>query len=149
MCLDNKTFEATDIQRWRLDMTTDELVHYWVDTSNDDYVVMENLFDNGHHASSLFLGHLVVEKLLKAYYVKNAGVDCPRIHDLLKIATLAGLEVTDSQRIFLDEVTTFNILARYSDYKRRFSENLDREFTALYAGKIKEFRQWLLQQIAR
>jgi len=130
-------------------MTKDELVRYWVDTSNDDYVVMENLFANGHYAWSLFLGHLVVEKLLKAYYVKNVAVNCPRIHDLLKLAQIGGLEVTDSQRILLDEITAFNILARYSDYKRRFSETANQEFTASYAEKIKEFRQWLLQQIAR
>ncbi len=130
-------------------MTKDELVRYWVDTSNDDYIVMESLFANGHYAWSLFLGHLVVEKLLKAYYVKNVAVDCLRIHNLVRIADMAGLEVTDSQRIFLAEVTAFNIRTRYPDHKREFSVTANREFTALYTGKIKEFRQWLLQQIAR
>ena len=129
-------------------MTKDEIVRYWIDTSNDDYAVMESLFANEHYVWSLFLGHLAVEKLLKAYYVKNAGVDCPRIHNLVRIADLAGLDVTDSQRIFLAEVTAFNIRARYPDHKREFSATANREFTASYAGKIKEFRQWLLQRIA-
>jgi len=43
--------------------------------------------------------------------------------------------------------TTFNIRARYPDFKNRFHKTATREFTAHYIGKIKEFRQWLLQRI--
>jgi HEPN domain-containing protein len=94
------------------------------------------------------VGHLVVEKLLKAYHVKNADTACPQIHNLLQIAKGAALELTGEHRAFLDEVTAFNIRARYPDYKNRFYRTATREFAGRYVEKIKEFRLWLLQRIA-
>lgn len=73
---------------------------------------MDNLFSNGHYIWALFIGHLVVEKLLKAYYVKNIDTNVPRIHDLLKIAEKANLGLSEEQKDFPDEVTTFNRKAR-------------------------------------
>jgi HD superfamily phosphohydrolase len=49
-------------------MQRNEIVKYWLESSDDDYQVMQSLFDNGHYAWALFLSHLVIEKLLKAYY---------------------------------------------------------------------------------
>jgi HEPN domain-containing protein len=128
-------------------MTKDEIVNYWIDSSSQDYEVMETLFANGHNVWSLFVGHLVIEKLLKAYHVKNVLADYPHIHDLLKIAENATLVLTNNERSFLDEVTAFNIRARYPDYKNRFYKTANREFTEQYIKKIREFRQWLLHQI--
>ncbi len=92
---------------------------------------------------ALFLGHLVLEKLLKAYYVRQVGMEVPYTHDLTKIAELGRLSLSEDQKDFLDEVTTFNIKARYPDYKNRFSRKATKEFAEKYMGKIKEFRLWL------
>lgn len=129
-------------------MTRDEIASYWVDSSNRDFAVMESLFASDHYVWALFVGHLVVEKLLKAYHARHVETDCPRVHNLLKIAEGATLELTDDQRLLLDEVTTFNIRARYPDYKDRFYKTANRQFTESYVTKIKEFRQWLLPRIA-
>lgn len=126
-------------------MTRDDIVQNWVDSSDGDFPVMESLFASGHYAWSLFLGHLVLEKLLKALYAKNVGTNVPRIHNLLNLAVGAGLELDDEQRLFLDKVTTFNMEARYPEQKLRFHKLATREFTVEYIGKIKECRQWLMQ----
>ncbi len=128
-------------------MTKQEIVKYWLDSSTVDYQAMENLLKGGHNVWALFIGHLVIEKLLKAYYVKNIDVDSPRIHDLLKIAERANLQLSEKQKDFLDEVTTFNIKSRYPDYKNRFYRKANREFTEGYFIQIKEFRQWLIAKI--
>lgn len=130
-------------------MKRDEIVKYWIDSSNNDYPVMESLFDNGHYAWALYLGHLVLEKLLKASYVKHVDITPPRIHNLLKIAEDAGMNLSKEQKIFLDEVTTYNLRARYQDFKDRFHKMATKEYTEDSINKIKEFRQWLLQQISR
>lgn len=72
-------------------MTKDELVAYWKDSALDDLVVMESLFENDHYVWALFIGHLVLEKLLKAFYVKRIGIDTPFSHNLLKLARAADL----------------------------------------------------------
>lgn len=130
-------------------MTKDEIIQYWVKSSDQDYPVMESLFSSGHYGWSLFLGHLVLEKLLKACYVMNVDIASPRIHNLLKLAKDAGLELTKEQMLFLDEVTMYNLRARYPDYKDRFFQMATKTYTEDSINKIKEFRQWLLQQISR
>lgn len=63
------------------------------------------------------------------------------------LATKANLALSEEQENFLDDVTTFNIKARYPDYKNRFYRKATREFTEGYIAKIKEFRLWLMKKI--
>lgn len=58
-------------------MTKDELVEYWVSSSNDDFHTMMNLLQSKDYHWSLFVGHLVLEKLLKATYIKKTNSDNP------------------------------------------------------------------------
>ena len=110
---------------------------------------MSSLFKNGHNVWALFLGHLVLEKLLKAIYVENVKMNVPFTHDLTKIAEKARLALTEEQKDLLDAVTTFNIKARYPDYKRKFYRTATKKFTANYIKEIKDFRRWLLKRIRK
>ena len=128
-------------------MSRDEIIKYWKDSSEVDFQAMETLFKNGHFVWALFVGHLVVEKMLKAYYVRKVDIDSPQIHNLLKIAEKAQLKLSDDQKMFLDEVTTFNIQARYPDFKNRFYRKATRDFAEKYLLKITEFKEWLVKWI--
>ncbi len=130
-------------------MTRDEVIKYWLDSANADFKAMNSLFRSGHYMWALFLGHLVIEKLLKAIYVKNVGVDVPYTHNLLKIAGDAKLGLTEEQKDFLSEITTFNIKARYPDFKGRFYKKASKKFAAHYMEEIKEFRKWLIKKIKK
>lgn len=94
-------------------MIKHELINYWIDSSNDNYNSMLNIFNTGEYMWSLFIGHLVIEKLLKAYYVKNVNNEIPRTHDLLKIAMLANIALSEGQKDVLQNITLFNIESRY------------------------------------
>ncbi|MEK7310249.1 MAG: HEPN domain-containing protein [Planctomycetota bacterium] len=124
-----------------------DLIKYWTDSADIDFKAMDDLFKNGHYMWSLFMGHLVLEKLLKAYYIKNINTSFPYTHDLYQIAEKSGLELSEAQKDFLDEVTTFNIKARYPDYKHRFYKKAGKSFANAYFQKMKEFRLWLLERI--
>lgn len=128
-------------------MEKDEIVKYWIESSNSDFQVMENLFENGHYTWSLFLGHLVIEKLLKAYHVKEVDADYPRIHNLPEIARRASLELSGDQKLVMAELTTFNLRSRYPDYKNRFQKKADRQYTETHLNKIREMRKWLQEKI--
>ena len=71
-------------------MTKDEIITYWISSSNKDFKAMRSLSKNGHYAWALFLAHLVLEKLLKAVYVKYVDINIPFTHDLTKIAATFG-----------------------------------------------------------
>lgn len=105
--------------------------------------VAESLFKSQKYDWCLFIGHLVLEKTFKALYVKNNENKIPpRIHNLVKLAEMSFLILSDKQKYFLDEVNDFNLEIRYPDYKFEFRNTCDMEFTAKYFGRIKEFFKW-------
>ena len=101
-------------------MTTQELINFQINSSDDNYNSILNIFNSGEYMQSLFVGHLVIEKLLKAYYVKNINNEIPRTHDLLKIAMLANIDLSENRNDILQNITLFNIEARYEESKRDF-----------------------------
>jgi HEPN domain-containing protein len=123
-----------------------ELISFWIDSSDRDFKVMEDLFEKEHYAWSLFVGHLVIEKVLKAYYVENIDIHPPLVHNLLRIAEKSKLKLSEEQKDFLVTVTTFNIQARYNDVKQEFYHKCTNEFTKLWINKIKDFRKWIKNQ---
>jgi HEPN domain-containing protein len=72
-------------------MEKSEIINYWLNTSDNDFITMEHLFLTKDFCWCLFIGHLVIEKLLKAGYVKNIDDNIPFTHDLLRLASRAKL----------------------------------------------------------
>jgi HEPN domain-containing protein len=130
-------------------MRKNTLIIYWVETANRDYKTMLNLYKSRDFQWSLFIGHLVIEKLIKAIYVKNISDNPPRTHDLLRLSESAKIRTTEEQKNALDLITTFNINARYPDYKQSFYKKCDYNFTTNSLEKIKELRIWLLSMIVK
>ena len=46
----------------------DKYIKYWMESSENDYDAMKNLYKSKNYNWCLFIGHLVIEKLLKALY---------------------------------------------------------------------------------
>lgn len=130
-------------------MKKEELIKYWIDASEVDFRAMDNLYASKDFVWSLFLGHLVIEKLLKAFAAKNDLAAIPKIHDLNKLAKAAGLALTESLKDSFDIITSFNIEARYPDYKHLFYKMCTDKFTLSNIGKIKEIRIWLLELLKK
>lgn len=55
----------------------DKIVNHWIQTSDDDLKTMLSLFDSKSYGWSLFIGHISVEKLLIAYYVRKSKKHAP------------------------------------------------------------------------
>lgn len=126
-----------------------KLVAYWVDSAEKDYKAMTHLFEKGDYSWCLFIGHLVLEKLLKAWYVQNLSDTPPFIHDLLRLAENGKMTLTEDQKDILDTITTFNIRGRYDDYKMEFHKKCSKEFTGKWVENIKEMRQWITKELRK
>jgi len=125
-------------------MDKSETIAYWTSTSDQDFIAMIHLYDSRDYHWSLFIGHLVIEKLLKALYIKNIDVNPPKMHDLLRLSEKANIVLTEERQDILDIITTFNINARYPDYKQAFYRLCNKTYAGLQIEKIKEMRNWLL-----
>ena len=97
-------------------MDSINLMKYWVNSSDEDYDAMQVMYKNKKNTWTLFLGHLVIEKLLKGLYAKN------------------------------DEENPYTIKekwsARYDDYKENFKQKCTDEYTSEQVKNI-EVRKWL------
>jgi len=126
---------------------TEKIVNHWLTSSEDDFKTMLNLYDSKSYNWALFLGHVSVEKLIKGLYVKKHNEHAPYIHNLLRLAELCEVNVTNEYSDWLDEITSFNINARYNDYKKEFYNQCTRDFASLWLERIKEIRSWIKQQL--
>ncbi|MCF6270390.1 MAG: HEPN domain-containing protein [Melioribacteraceae bacterium] len=125
----------------------EKIITHWVENSTEDYKTMLTLFGARRYSWSLFVGHLVIEKLLKAYYVKTNNGYPPFIHNLLRLAVASKILVSDELKLKLTTISAFNINARYDDYKNSFHKRCTPEFTSEWINKIKELRLWIIEQI--
>jgi len=124
-----------------------EWVQEWLDTAAEDLRVCESLFEKKHYAWCLFIGHLVLEKTLKALWIdRHYPEPHPRIHNLEKLAKRIPLVLTEDQRAFLVKANDFYLLGRYPEQKKNLYSISTREFTKKNFTAIKEFYQWLLKQ---
>ena len=128
-------------------MNNIELMKYWMDSSNNDYDTMKLLFTGGKYTWSLFIGHLVIEKLLKALYAKlnKSAPYAPKSHDLVFLASKIQLALTEEQEQILNTITRFNIDGRYDDYKNNFYNLCNKEYTENNIKKIESIRNWLIK----
>ena len=124
-------------------MTKEEHIKYWLESAQHDLESAESIFDSGRYDWCLFVGHLALEKALKAIFVdRNDNNMPPKIHNLVRLAELSKIELDDEQKFLLDKINDFNIQTRYPDYKLEFYKRCSEEYTNEYLGKIKEFYVW-------
>lgn len=124
-------------------MNQGQLIDFWVTEAEESLTVAAHLFEKADYSYSLFFGHLAIEKIVKALFVKNIGQDVPRSHNLLRLASAAKVVLTEQQRRELIRITAFNLEARYPDHKREFRKKCTVGFTEIELEKIKEVFAWL------
>jgi len=130
-------------------MRRKDLIKYWVESSDSDLQAMVHLYEQGDYAWALFIGHLVIEKLLKAWYVRNVNHTPPFTHDLVRLAAKGVLSIDEKQKDLLDTISTFNLRTRYDDYKREFHKKCTPEFTSKWVAIIKELREWIKNRLMK
>ncbi len=124
-------------------MDVDKIVEHWIVSSDEDFAAMNILYDAKSYGWALFMGHIAVEKLLKAHYVKQRGTHAPFTHNLYRLAELGELKVDEQRAEWLFRITTFNINARYDDYKKEFHALCTPSFAKEWIERIETLRLWI------
>jgi HEPN domain-containing protein len=129
-------------------MTQEEHIKYWLDSAEHDLETLDALYETGKYDWALFIGHLVLEKLLKAIFVKNNENKIPpKLHNLVRLAEESHVKIDDNKKVILDKINDFNIEVRYPEYKNEFYKTCTKEFAEENIKEIKELYQWLKSQI--
>lgn len=128
-------------------MNTQKIIDYWLKSAEKDLEVAASLFNSKHYLYSLFFDQLVAEKALKALVVKTTGKHARRTHQLLELAKVAKIPLKDSEVDFLDRLTSFNLEARYPDFKLSAYKKATPLLAKAYLTKTKQLFLWLKNQI--
>jgi HEPN domain-containing protein len=127
----------------------EKLINFWIEGSDDDYDTMIAMYESKRYSWSLFIGHLMIEKLLKAYFVKEKSDYPPYIHNLFRLAEKSDLNLSEDRKEKLVTITAFNINARYDDYKMSFKQHCTADFTSKWIDNLKDLRIWIKQLITQ
>jgi len=124
-------------------MTKEEHIRFWRESAYHDLESAEAIFDSGRYDWCLFVGHLALEKILKALFVEwNNNEMPPKIHNLVRLAELSKIGLNDEQKFIVDKINDFNIQTRYPDYKQEFYKRCDAKYASEHLGKIKAYFTW-------
>lgn len=126
-------------------MDLDKQFDYWTTGSGEDIAAAETLVEKGHPRHGLFFAHLALEKMLKAHVVRCTCDVPPRIHNLVRLAQIAGLRPGDERQRFLRRFDLYQLEGRYPDSPQTgISTNLARQ----ELQKAAEVLQWLKTQLS-
>lgn len=117
---------------------------YWINSAEHDLETAESLFSAAKYDWCLFLGHLVLEKALKASWVYHYGDELPpRTHNLVQLIRSTSLPADEELIFWLDQVNDFHLEVRYPDFKNAFYKRCTPEFAEGHLSKIKETFSWI------
>ena len=102
--------------------------------------MMKLLFVEKKYSYSLFFGQLALEKLLKAIYIKKIDSSPPYIHNLNSLAKKSKIKIHETYNKELEEITQFNINARYDDYKDAFYKKATKEYATKWIKIINKIK---------
>jgi len=122
-------------------------IEYWLTSSKDDLDTADKLFVAKKYHHCLFFVHLALEKILKAVYVLKKHKAPPLVHDLVRLAQKSDLEIGESLTLQLIEISTFNIAARYDDYKFRFYQKATKEYSTKWLKIGKKLHKYFSDQV--
>jgi len=125
----------------------EELLHYWIKNSEEDFKTAKSLFEAKRYHHCLFFCHLFLEKILKALVVENTNWHPIPIHNLLKLARDSKINLEEGLKKELSTINEFNLRARYNDYKFQFYKKANEEYTNFWFKRCQEIYLWLKKKL--
>ncbi|MBU1517512.1 MAG: HEPN domain-containing protein [Planctomycetes bacterium] len=121
-----------------------EQINYWQNGALEDLEAAKQLISGDKIRHSLFFAHLSLEKILKSHICKSTGKIAPKIHNLIRLAEVAGLSLPDDKIDFMAEMNEFNLEGRYPV---PFLPPISIEEAKDYIQKTEEALQWFIKRL--
>ena len=98
-----------------MNIDVEKQVAYWRKGAEEDWEVGADLVKRRKTRHGLFFIHLAIEKLLKAHVCRATGEVAPKIHSLIRLSELSGLDVSTDRKDFLADFNRYNLAGRYPE----------------------------------
>ena len=126
-------------------------VAYWLDLCEYDLDTAKAMLETKRYLYVGFMCHQVVEKALKAYFSAVQSNEPPKIHSLIRLAQISGLnkQMSEDQLDTLSDFMPLNIEARYPSDKKRLIKSLNEKKCESIITKTEEIYQWIQRQLKK
>ena len=124
-------------------------VNYWIEIADYDLETARVMLNNGRFLYVGFMCHQAVEKILKAYHVKNTKEMPPYIHGLKKIAEKSNIysEFSEEQIMVLATLEPLNVEGRYPMFKEQISKTLNESICKKLIKDTEELMKWIKNKL--
>jgi HEPN domain-containing protein len=122
-------------------------VKYWVDLSRYDIDTAKAMLAGSRYLYVLFTCQQSVEKMLKALVVKNTKDFPPKIHDLIKLANIAKINIETEQKEFLAKLNYYYLETRYPRELSDISKQIKKGAAITFYNNTKKILKWLRSKV--
>lgn len=115
----------------------------WVEQAQYDLVTARAMLDSGRYLYVLFCCQQAAEKMLKGLIAERTSDLPPRIHQLVRLAEVAHLELPEERLELLLELSTYYIQSRYPEELPSFGAKVTKPYAYEVLRRTEEIVQWL------
>jgi HEPN domain-containing protein len=128
-------------------MTKQEHINYWLATAAHDYDSAQACLEHGEYLWCMHISHIMLEKALKANWVRESNKSVPKLFNLCKIAEGTRLNLSEEQKCFLADLAMFDLEKPEIDYELKAFRLCTKEFTHEQFDKAKELYHLLISPL--
>jgi HEPN domain-containing protein len=130
-----------------MEFDVEKTISYWLEGAEYDMSVAEAMLEKEKYPYALFMGHLTIEKLLKALVVKETKEHAPYTHSLLLLANKLTTKIPEAIEKKFIHFMEFHLEARYPEERRKFYKKCTRSFTEQNLNEIRMVFKWLKEKL--
>lgn len=115
----------------------------WVDQAKYDLETARAMLDSSRYIYVLFCCQQAIEKALKYLILRKTGDLPPRIHNLIRLAETAKIELNIEQALLCKELSAYYVQTRYPEEIQEIGSVVTHKIAAGYFMKTEEILKWL------
>lgn len=123
-----------------------EITKKWIEISDKDLNIAQDIFKLRYWGHTVMMSHQSIEKAIKANLAEQ-DKHIPRIHDLAKLTKLTGIDFSDNQLQFIEEINPHYQLNRYLDISYNDKFRYNKESAGRFLSNAKELQRWLKSKL--
>lgn len=119
----------------------------WAEQARYDLETARAMLRSERYLYVLFCCQQAVEKMLKGVIAQRSGQCPPRLHNLLRLAENAGVELDQSHTVLMEDLTRYYIQSRYPEEVPALSRGLDQQRGEQVLKQTEDVLQWLASML--
>lgn len=126
-----------------------KVIKNWLSLAEYDFETAKAMLKSGRYLYVAFTCQQTIEKILKAFYVKEKDRTPPYTHNLIKLLNEISLssEIDGDKKKFMETLNSYYVESRYTEEIEEISKLVNSGKAKEIFSKTKELFLWLKEMI--